>query len=123
MSNFFARIILRYRISILVVLGVITVFMAYEGRKVELSYDFAELLPEDDTTFTDYELFKSFFHQDGNQLILGTNYDQLKDIEHFKAWSALGKEIKNIIVPRTYWANDQWNTDYIHGTDSVFSIC
>jgi predicted RND superfamily exporter protein len=122
MSNFFARIILRYRISILVVLGVITVFMAYEGRKVELSYDFAELLPEDDTTFTDYELFKSFFHQDGNQLILGTNYDQLKDIEHFKAWTALGKEIKNIIVPRTYWANDQWNTDYIHGTDSVFSV-
>lgn len=122
MSNFFARIILRYRISILVVLGIITVFMAYQGRKVELSYDFAELLPEDDTTFTDYELFKSFFHQDGNQLILGVRYDQLKDIEHFKAWSELGKEIRNIIVPLTYWENNQWNTEYIAATDSIFSI-
>lgn len=122
MSNFFARIILRYRISILVILGVITVFMAYQGRKVELSYDFAELLPEDDTTYTDYEKFKSFFHQDGNQLILGVKYDQLKDVDQFNAWAELGNEIKNIVVPRTYWANDQWNTENINATDSVFSI-
>ena len=46
MSNFFARFILRNRISILIVLGIVTVFMAFQGRKVELSYDFAELLPE-----------------------------------------------------------------------------
>jgi predicted RND superfamily exporter protein len=96
--------------------------MAYQGRKVELSYDFAELLPEDDTTYTDYELFKSFFHQDGNQLILGTNYDQLKDLPHFLAWQNLGTDIKKIVVPQTYWDNNQWNTKYIHGTDSIFSI-
>lgn len=122
MSNFFARFILRYRISILVVLGVITVFMAFEGRKVELSYDFAELLPEDDTTFTDYELFKSFFHQDGNQLILGVKYDQLKDLEHFNSWAILGKEIKNITVPKTTWDKNKWKTEYIQGADSIFSV-
>lgn len=122
MSNFFAGFILRYRISILVALGGITIFMAYQGRKVELSYEFAELLPEDDTTFTDYELFKSFFHQDGNQLILGTSYDQLKDVEFFNAWADLGNEIKKIKVPRTIWKDNTWQTDYINGTDSVFSV-
>ena len=122
MSNFFARIILRYRISILIVLGAVTVFMAFQGRKVELSYDFAELLPEDDSTFTDYELFKSFFHQDGNQLILGVRYDQLKNLDQFKAWSELGKEIKKINVPRTTWQNNRWVTEYINAVDSVFSV-
>lgn len=122
MSNFFARIILRYRISILIVLGAVTVFMAFQGRKVELSYDFAELLPEDDSTFTDYELFKSFFHQDGNQLILGVRYDQLKNLDQFKAWSELGKEIKKINVPRTTWQKNRWVTEYINAVDSVFSV-
>ncbi len=122
MSNFFARFILRYRISILIVLGGVTVFMAFQGRKVELSYDFAELLPEDDTTFTDYELFKSFFHQDGNQLILGGNYDQLKDIEHFNSWLELGNEIKKINVPKTTWQKNHWEIENIDAVDSVFSI-
>jgi len=122
MSNFFARFILRYRISILIVLGGVTVFMAFQGRKIELSYDFAELLPEDDSTFTDYELFKSFFHQDGNQLILGAKFDQLKDIEYFNSWLELGNEIKKINVPKISWQKNHWETEYIDAVDSVFSI-
>lgn len=122
MSNFFARFILRNRISILIVLGIVTVFMAFQGRKVELSYDFAELLPEDDSTFTDYELFKSFFKQDGNQLILATKYDQLKELDKFQAWHQLGKDIQEIVVPKTTWEDDQWKTENIVACDSIFSL-
>lgn len=122
MSNFFARFILRNRITILIGLGIITVFMAFQGRKVELSYDFAELLPEDDSTYTDYELFKSFFHQDGNQLILAIEYEQLKNVDQFQSWAQLGDEIKKIVVQKTSWEGDDWVTKDIVACDSIFSI-
>ena len=54
-----ARIILRNRAVFLTALGLITIFMAYQASKISISYEFAPLLPEHDTTFIEYQEFKS----------------------------------------------------------------
>ena len=117
-----ARIILRNRIVILIVLGAITVFMGYQARKVEMDYNFAQLLPEDDTTFVEYKRFKDLFKEDGNQLILGTKFDNLKTLEKFNVWYDLGYRIKKMSVPKTTWVKERWETHYLSATDSVFSL-
>ena len=122
MAQLIARIILRNRILILIVLGAITVFMGYQARKVEMDYNFAQLLPEDDTTFVEYKRFKELFKEDGNQLILGTDFDNLKTLEKFNAWYDLGYEIKKMSVPKTTWKKERWETQYLSATDSVFSL-
>jgi len=122
MAQLVARIILRNRILILIILGIVTVFMGFEARKVEMDYNFAQLLPEDDSTFVEYKRFKDFFKEDGNQLILGTDFDKLKTLDNFNAWYDLGYKIKAMSVPRTTWENDQWETSYLSAADSVFSL-
>jgi len=96
--------------------------MAFEARKVEMDYNFAQLLPEDDTTFVEYKRFKEYFKEDGNQLILGTKYESLKTLENFNAWYDLGYKIKAMSVPKTEWNGDDWETTYLSTSDSVFSL-
>ena len=122
MAQFIARFILRNRILILIILGIITVFMGYQARKVEMDYNFAELLPESDQTFTEYQKFKDYFKEDGNQLILGTDYDKLKKLKYFNAWYDLGYQIKDMVVQKITWNKDHWDTTSLPAVDSVFSI-
>jgi predicted RND superfamily exporter protein len=96
--------------------------MGFEARKVEMDYNFAQLLPEDDSTFVEYKRFKSYFKEDGNQLILGTDFDNLKTLDNFNSWYDLGYKIKAMSAPKTTWKNKQWETRYLAATDSVFSI-
>jgi predicted RND superfamily exporter protein len=122
MAQFIARIILRNRIPILILLGIVTVFMAYKARKVEMDYNFAQLLPEYDSTYVDYQRFKGFFKEDGNQLILGIDFDQLKTLENFNAWYEMGNTIKTMQAPRVIWENNRWDTVILPAVDSVFSV-
>lgn len=122
MAQWIARFILRNRILILIVLGVITVFMGYQARKVEMDYNFAQLLPEYDSTFVEYKRFKDFFKEDGNQLILGTDFDNLKTLDNFNAWYDLGHQIKAMQAPKVTWSKSKWDTVIIPAVDSVFSV-
>ena len=61
-----ARVILRQRWLLLIIVGVMSIVMAYFGRNVELSYDLAQMLPLSDSTFIKYKEFKERFGEDGN---------------------------------------------------------
>lgn len=91
-----AKFILKNRIFILLLLGASTVFMGWHARKVEITYEFARLLPDDDSTYIQYENFKKKFGQDGNILVIGINDDNLFKLEQFNDWYDLGNSIKNI---------------------------
>jgi predicted RND superfamily exporter protein len=58
MWNYFANKILRNRLAFLLVLTLLTAFMAYRATKIQLSYEFARVLPVTDPAYTDYENFK-----------------------------------------------------------------
>lgn len=91
-----ARIILRNRITILIVLAALSIFMGFLAFKAEITYEFANLLPAGDSTNINYRYFKKQFGQDGNILFVGMQEDGLYKLEKFNAWYELGNNIKKI---------------------------
>lgn len=77
MWKYIIRLILRYRITNLVVIGLLTLGMAYMATRVQMSYEMAKMLPETDSTSIDYEEFKKTFGQDGAVVFAGLSTDSL----------------------------------------------
>jgi len=61
-----ATLILRNRIVFIIVVALITAFMAYQATGLEMDYHYASMLPETDTAFIEYKRFKEQFGEDGN---------------------------------------------------------
>jgi hydrophobe/amphiphile efflux-3 (HAE3) family protein len=89
-----ARIILRNRAAILILVGVVTLFMGYQASQVEVRYDFASLLPSDDADLMDYNAFKQQFGEDGAMLVLGVQQPDFFTLDVFNAWYDMGLELK-----------------------------
>src|SRR5574343_302006 len=93
----FSGLLLRNKLAFTVVIIVSTVFMAFEASKMELSYEFAKILPEDDPTFIEYQNFKKNFGEDGNVMVIGFADKNLFTLNKFNDWYHLSKTIK--IIP------------------------
>lgn len=96
MWKFFSGTLLRNKTIFTTVVLLITSFMVYETSRVELSYDFAQILPDTDSTFIEYQNFKKHFGEDGNVMVMGFEDKNLFQYEKFKDWYELSKTIKNI---------------------------
>ena len=96
MFTYISRFILKNRTLLIVILGLLTAFMAYKGQNVKLSYENASLLPEKDSTRVEYQDFKKLFGEDGNVIVIGAKNPELYHIEQFNAWANLGNQIKKI---------------------------
>lgn len=96
MWKYFSGILLRNKAFFAAVVLLITAFMGYETSKIELSYDFAQILPNNDSTFIEYQNFKKQFGEDGNVMVIGFEDKNLFEYEKFKDWHELSKKIKNI---------------------------
>jgi len=91
-----ARIILRNRILILFVILAITAFMSWQASKIELSYQFAKPLPQDDPAMIEYTAFKKMFGEDGNVMVIGLQDTNLFELNKFNEYYELCYNIKNI---------------------------
>ncbi|MCB0429536.1 MAG: MMPL family transporter [Flavobacteriales bacterium] len=94
MWAYLSTFILRNRLAVLLSIGVITVFMGYKATSVQLSYEFASLLPKDDTTSIEYQRFKDLFGEDGNVLVIGVQNDHMYDLANYQAWYDLGETLR-----------------------------
>ncbi|MGE0568949.1 MAG: RND family transporter [Bacteroidia bacterium] len=74
----------------------LTAFMGFFATKVEISYQFAKLLPEDDQASKDYRYFKEKFGQDGTILLIGIEKDKLHELKNYKEWARLTNQIKGL---------------------------
>jgi len=99
-----AGFILRNRLPLLIVVLLITIFMAYKAQFVTMSYKFGGILPKDDSTQVEYDRFTERFSEDGNVLVLGVKGDEFHGYPIFAEWYELGNDLRNI-----------------DGVDSVFS--
>jgi uncharacterized protein len=81
---------------LIIILSLLTIFMAYEGKNVKLSYENSSLLPEKDSTRIDYQNFKNLFGEDGNVIVIGAINPNLFTLDQFNAWADLGKNIRDI---------------------------
>ncbi|MEI6021514.1 MAG: efflux RND transporter permease subunit, partial [Bacteroidota bacterium] len=92
----FSGVLLRNKLAFFVGIMLCTAFMAYHALKVELSYEFAKILPANDSTFIDYQDFRKKFGEDGNVMVMGFADTNLFQLEKFKDWVEVNKQIKNI---------------------------
>jgi len=96
MWKFLANKILRNKLTFVIVLGIITLFMGYQASQIQLSYDFAKVLPDDDSTYIEYENFKKMFGEDGSVMVIGFKDKNLFELNKFNDWYNLSTNIKSI---------------------------
>ena len=96
MWSFLVRHILRDRVVILIVIGILTLFMGYRAREVVLSYDMVRMLPASDSTTIVYENFKKQFGEDGTVMFIGVQDKNLFTLNKFNDWFDLSNKIRKI---------------------------
>ncbi|NNM15432.1 MAG: hypothetical protein HKO56_02150, partial [Bacteroidia bacterium] len=96
MFRHIASFILRNRPGLLVFMAIATAFFGYYATKIELSYDFAKILPSNDTDIIAYEKFKEIYGEDSRVVVMGIKDENFFELEKFNDWFQLGNDIKNI---------------------------
>ena len=94
MWNRFGSFCIRNRFWLLIAIGVTTLFFGYFATKVQMTYDYAKVVPKDDPDFIEYMKFKETFGEDGNILVIGTQSDKLFELEYFNKLYDLCNEIE-----------------------------
>jgi predicted RND superfamily exporter protein len=90
-----ARIILRNRITILVIVIALTVLMAMQWKHMRFSYTEANLLPKDHPVNSDYEAFLKVFGEEGNLIVLGIQDEKFWEVKNFEAWQQLVQKLQD----------------------------
>ncbi len=91
-----ASIILRNRIALMIIIGVLTIFMGYKASQVQMSYTAQSVLPSSDSTLIAYKKFSEEFGKEGNIIFYVVEDKDFWKLEHIRAWKDLGNQLKEI---------------------------
>lgn len=91
-----AYIIIKFRLILIILLALITAFMAYKSREIEWSFDFAKTVPEHDPEMIYFENFKKTFGEDGNIFAIGILDSAIYTVENFKRFKYLNDELATL---------------------------
>ena len=89
-----ARIILRNRILILILIGFGTGLMVSQWNKMRFTYTEANLLPDEHPANLEYNTFLDIFGEEGNIVVLGVKDSSLLSVEKLNAWNKFSKSFK-----------------------------
>jgi len=92
--EFVAGNVLRNRIVILSLIGLITIFLALQWKHIHFTYTEANLLPDDHEINLEYNAFLKEFGEEGNLIIIGSKDSRLFTPKVFSKWSQLMNELK-----------------------------
>ena len=93
--EFIARLILTYRITILVVIAAITIFLGLQWKNLNMTYTEANLLPKKHIVNRQYDDFLSKFGEEGNLIVIGFKDPKFFTPKAFSAWNELMTGLKN----------------------------
>ncbi len=96
MWKVFARLLLRNKIVFAAAVLLLTVFMGWQASRMELSYEFAKILPDNDSTFIEYQNFRKQFGEDGNVMVMGFADKDLYQFQKFKDWALVSQQIREV---------------------------
>ncbi|MCO5235475.1 MAG: MMPL family transporter [Chitinophagaceae bacterium] len=88
------QFILRYRLTLLIILFASTGFMLYHGLQVHISYEFVRTIPVDNPLYKQYLEFKKQFGDDGNTLVIGCKTKDLFEKDLFEDYVSLCRELR-----------------------------
>ena len=89
-----ARLILRNRIGILIIIAAATFFFGMQWDKMRFTYTEANLLPDDHEVNIKYNSFLEIFGEEGNLIVLGVKDSSLFTVEKLNAWNKLSTSFK-----------------------------
>jgi predicted RND superfamily exporter protein len=89
-----AGIVLRNRITILVIIFLLTVFLGFQWRNVGMTYNEANLLPKNHPANKDYTQFLNTFGEEGNLVVIGVKDNTFFTPKAYKAWNEMMSSIK-----------------------------
>ncbi|MDA9875688.1 efflux RND transporter permease subunit [Flavobacteriaceae bacterium] len=89
-----ARLILRNRIFILVLVVLTTGFFSMQWNNMRFTYTEANLLPDDHPINLEYNNFLDIFGEEGNLIVMGVKDSTLLTVEKLNAWNTFSKSFK-----------------------------
>ncbi|MEM9361306.1 MAG: MMPL family transporter [Bacteroidota bacterium] len=89
-----ARIILRNRIFILILVTAATVFLALQWKNIQLSNTEANILPDDHIATIQYNIFTNLFGEEGNAIVFAVRNPKLFEPENFNRWNKFSKQLE-----------------------------
>lgn len=93
--NSIARLILRNRVFIIIVIIGITIFLAMQWKHMRFSFTEANLLPDDHEINLAYNEFLDKFGEEGNLIVLGVKDSTLFTPVKYNAWGELTEKLKS----------------------------
>ncbi len=91
-----AKFVLKYRLSLLMLLLASTIVMGFFASKVKLSYEFSRAIPTDNPKFEEYIQFKKLFGDDGNMLVIGVQTKDFYTLKDFSAYQNMVNQIRKV---------------------------
>jgi uncharacterized protein len=91
-----AQFIIKFRLTLIGVILLITLFMGYHATKVQMSYDLNRTVPLDDPEMVFLQKFKEQFGEDGNVIAVGLRDSAIYSLQNFNRLRELNKAIKEI---------------------------
>jgi predicted RND superfamily exporter protein len=91
-----AHIVLKYRLSLIIILAVITAFMGYMAKDVEYSYNLATVVPKSDEDMQFFQDFRERFGEDGNVVAIGLNDSAIYQTDNFRRFKYWSEELTSI---------------------------
>ena len=89
-----ARLILRNKIGILVIIAIITFLFSTQWNNMRFTYTEANLLPDDHEVNITYNNFLNTFGEEGNLIVLGVKDSTLLTVKKLNAWNKLSEKFK-----------------------------
>ena len=90
-----ARLILRNRVAILVLIIFFTGLMVSQWNKMRFTYTEANLLPDDHFVNLEYNNFLKIFGEEGNLIVIGVKDSSFFSIDNLNAWNRLSKSFED----------------------------
>ena len=90
-----ARLILRNRVAILVLIIFFTGLMVSQWNKMRFTYTEANLLPDDHFVNLEYNNFLKVFGEEGNLIVIGVKDSCFFSIDNLNAWNRLSKSFED----------------------------
>lgn len=91
-----AQFIIKFRLTLIGIILLMTVFMGYHATKVQMSYDLARTVPLDDPEMVFLQKFKAQFGEDGNIIAVGLRDSAIYTLDNFNRFRELNKTIREI---------------------------
>ena len=88
--------LIRNRLYVIGVVLILSAFFGYQATRVELSYDFPQIVPMSDPDYTFYRNIQKEFGEDGNLIIIGFEGHNPFELKTMDEWLNFASRLKKI---------------------------